>query len=242
VPGHYTTVRDLAAFTRYALQYPRFVDLISSASYTLHDGREIYNNNRMLNWYADLVGGKTGYDDDAGWCLVEVAERDGNTMISVTFDGIHEGEDWYDDNRALLEYAFEKKAERVAEGRDVTGVLVSYKDPDAAVVERIATSGASVADLTMSGDSGPAAVPLAGGAGGDQSSEPLAGSAAIPGLVGRSGPEATGRAAVAIAGVVALILFSRAMGTFSQPGGRVGPPSVERNRPRTARRLKNRVV
>ena len=41
--------------------------------------------------FEPLVGGKTGYDNDAGYCLIEVARRDGNTMISVTLDGDRAG-------------------------------------------------------------------------------------------------------------------------------------------------------
>ena len=31
----------------------------------------------MLRTYDGIVGGKTGYDDDAGWCLINVAQRNG---------------------------------------------------------------------------------------------------------------------------------------------------------------------
>ena len=59
---------------------------------------------------------RPGYDNDSGWCLIEVAERDGNTMIAVTLDGVAP-DDWYDDNRVLLDYALDAKAEREARRR-----------------------------------------------------------------------------------------------------------------------------
>jgi D-alanyl-D-alanine carboxypeptidase len=143
VPNHYTTVWDLAAFTRYALQYPTFVQVISTAVYDIPGGYEVTNTNKMLNTYSDLIGGKTGYDDDAGWCLVEVARRGDTTMISVTFNGIAP-DDWYDDNRVLLNYAFQQKAQRVAAGVSFTGDVVTFRDPDAAVIGRSATAGGSL--------------------------------------------------------------------------------------------------
>jgi D-alanyl-D-alanine carboxypeptidase len=77
VPGHYTTPYDLAAFMMYALRYPRFVKAFSTLTYETADGSyEFRNNNRMLRTYDGIVGGKTGYDDDAGWCLINVAQRD----------------------------------------------------------------------------------------------------------------------------------------------------------------------
>jgi D-alanyl-D-alanine carboxypeptidase len=143
VPNHYTSVWDLAAFTRYALQYPTFSQLISTEVYDIPGGYEVTNTNKMLNTYSDLIGGKTGYDDDAGWCLVEVARRGDTTMISVTFNGIAP-DDWYDDNRVLLDYAFQQKAKRIAAGVPFTGDIVTFRDPDAAVIGKTANAGGSL--------------------------------------------------------------------------------------------------
>ena len=236
VPGHYTTVRDLAAFMRYALQYPRFVDLISSPSYTLSDGREIYNNNRLMTWYDDLLGGKTGYDNDSGWCLIEVAQRDGETMISVTFDG-NWPDDWYDDNQVLLEYAFEQKADRLASGADIDGVLVSYLDPDAAVVERMAASAGSLGAVKPTEQdlaAGPA-VGAGSAAVGESDGEILSGGLIAP------GDHAAGTGAIAIFGVLGLIVGVRAMGTYAYPIRRatVTDSGHRRRRRRPQRRPSN---
>lgn len=149
VPDHYTSPHDLATFVMYALRYPRFVELISAETYETAEGFQLRNNNRLLTDldYPDLVGGKTGYDWDAGWCLIEVAERDGSTMISVTFDGVHENGDWYDDNRVLLDYAFDQKSARDAADDQIIGERVSFLDPDAAVIGRGAASGAVLGTL-----------------------------------------------------------------------------------------------
>jgi D-alanyl-D-alanine carboxypeptidase len=134
VEGHYSTARDLATFVMYALKYPMFQQLIGTSDYTTSDGYYyLTNTNKLLNSYSGLIGGKTGYDDDAGYCLIEVASRDGSTMISVTLDG--EAPDiWYQDNAILLDYAFEAKAARVAAGKQISGDRVSYRDPDAAII------------------------------------------------------------------------------------------------------------
>jgi D-alanyl-D-alanine carboxypeptidase len=144
VDGHYSTARDLAIFTMYALQYPIFRQVIGTYDYTTADGYYyVTNTNKLLNNYAGLVGGKTGYDDDAGYCLIEVATRDGSTMISVTLDG--EAPDiWYEDNAALLDYAFEAKAERLASGKQISGDIVSFRDPDAAQILAESKGGSSI--------------------------------------------------------------------------------------------------
>jgi D-alanyl-D-alanine carboxypeptidase len=144
VDGHYSTARDLATFTMYALKYPMFQQLIGASEYTTSDGYYyVANTNKLLNNYAGLIGGKTGYDDDAGYCLIEVASRDGSTMISVTLDG--EAPDiWYQDNAILLDYAFEAKAERVAAGKQITGDRLSFRDPDAAIILAQSRGGNSI--------------------------------------------------------------------------------------------------
>ena len=145
VPGHYTTAHDLAAFTRYAVTHPFFVTLISSAEYTTAEGNTIYNNNRLLGMYDDLVGGKTGYDWDAGWCLVEVAERDGMQMISVTLDGVHENMDWYDDNEVLLEYGFEQRSPRIDDSLSTwDGSLAQFANPAVAMIDRSTAASAAI--------------------------------------------------------------------------------------------------
>lgn len=165
VPGHYSSAQDLAVFTMYAMQYPMFVDLISSVSYKTAEGNTIRNNNRLLTDldYPELIGGKTGYDWDAGWCLIEVAERNGNTMISVTLDGYHENSDWYDDNRVLLNYAFEEKEQRQATSGTIPGERLSYLDPDAALIARGASGGAVLSttiDASLGGPADPASAVL----------------------------------------------------------------------------------
>jgi D-alanyl-D-alanine carboxypeptidase len=144
IPGHYSSAYDLAVFTMYAIHYPRFVQAFSTLTYDTADGQyEFKNNNRMLRTYDGIMGGKTGYDDDAGWCLINVAQRDGNTMIAVTMDGIWP-DDWYDDSRVLLDYGFEQKELRAANGGGVTGEIARYRDPDAAVILAMASAGGSI--------------------------------------------------------------------------------------------------
>jgi D-alanyl-D-alanine carboxypeptidase (penicillin-binding protein 5/6) len=148
VPNHYSSAYDLAAFTRYALHYPTFVSLISTELYdTNTGGYEVTNTNKMLNTYPGIIGGKTGYDDDAGYCLIEVAKRGDSTMISVTLDGVAP-DDWYDDNRVLLDYAFDTKAAREKAGQPFVGDVVGYVDPAAALVaDSFVAGGAATGQL-----------------------------------------------------------------------------------------------
>ncbi len=215
VPGHYSTAHDLAAFTRYALRYPRFVDAISTEAYSASDGLYVTNTNKMLNSYDDLLGGKTGYDDDAGYCLIEVAQRDGSTMISVTLDGVAP-DDWYDDNRVLLDYAFEQKAKRVAANLPITGRVVTFRDPDATLIEQNVRGGASI--LPLPGPVGspnlggvPPGVPASTSSGGAADGVPRAGA----GINGNRG--GTDSQLIATIGVAVMVILARAVGAFIHP-------------------------
>ena len=231
VPGHYSTARDLATWMMYALRYPRFVDLMSAAEYETEAGFTLTNNNRLLGQYGDLLGGKTGYDWDAGWCLIEVARRDGNTMISVTLDGIHENMDWYDDNEVLLEHGLEEKSARLEAGVPPKGQLLFYRDPDAAVIARSAVAGGALGLTTDPAAVSSGAPPAAVGAAGVVSAPAAAARpAAQAGGIGDDGAQRFWGAdlrGVGVALVAVLVLGARA---FSVAAGRTRPVRVARRR------------
>ena len=198
VPGHYTTAYDLAAFMMYALRYPRFVQAFSTGTYEMPNGSYVFrNNNRMLRTYEGIVGGKTGYDDDAGWCLINVAERDGRRVIAVTMNGVAP-DDWYDDNRVLLDYALEQQALRAQTGTGVTGEVVRYRDPDAAVILAMGSAGGTI------GNPLPKAAPEAAPAASEPQAIPLPTSP-----TGVSGPGWIAAASVATALTLVRVLSTR---------------------------------
>lgn len=191
VPGHHSSAYDLAAFMMYALRYPRFVQAFSTLEYETADGAYAFrNNNRMLRTYEGIVGGKTGYDDDAGWCLINVAQRDGRRVIAVTMNGIAP-DDWYDDNRVLLDYALDQQALRAQTGAPITGEIASFRDPDAARILAMGSAGAAVGEQLPPVVAEPVLAP----------SLPDVVSAAGPGL-GVSG------AGLSVAAIVAVVLIA----------------------------------
>ncbi len=104
--GHYTTAAELARITAYALKVEGF-ELISSTVSKVIEGeghltRYLSNHNRLLKSYSGMIGGKTGYTDAAGRCLVTAARRNGMTIVAVTLD---DRDDW-NDHRRMLDYGF----------------------------------------------------------------------------------------------------------------------------------------
>ena len=102
-PGHYSTARDLAALTAYAMKNPIFAQTVSTKNVRIGE-RSLQNHNKLL-WRVDGADGvKTGYTKAAGRILVSSAIRDDRRLICVT---INDGNDWAD-HAALLEEGFSR--------------------------------------------------------------------------------------------------------------------------------------
>ena len=100
-PGHYSTARDLAVLSAYAMENPIFRQTVSAK--TLRIGNRYMTNHNKLLWRVDGADGvKTGYTKAAGRILVSSAQRNGRRIVAVTID---DPDDW-NDHAALLEQGF----------------------------------------------------------------------------------------------------------------------------------------
>lgn len=107
--NHYTTARDLAKISAYAMKNATFREIVSSKRHAMpwagHDcDRVILNKNKILTTFDGGDGIKTGYTKKAGRCLVASATRDGMTIISVVLDC----GPMFEECRNLMEKAFEE--------------------------------------------------------------------------------------------------------------------------------------
>jgi len=201
VPGHHSSASDVAAFMQYVTEYPLLVDIMGTRSYTTSNGFiTVTNSNKLLNSYGSLVAGKTGYDDDAGWCLVILAKSGDTRMIAVTLDGIAP-DDWYDDNRTLLEYGFQRKAELAQSGTPFNGDVIGFVDPDTAQLANATDRNASISGQNPVGSN----LTPPRSTGQVVSREPETSSLDLPG----SGPWLAGIATVAIIGLRGALSWRR---------------------------------
>lgn len=106
--GHYSTARDLATLMIACMENPLFFELIGLKSATVGE-QVLINHNRLLARYPGCIGGKTGYTQVAGRCLVSCAERGGTRFVCVT---LSDPDDWNDHVR-LYDWAFSRFEERV---------------------------------------------------------------------------------------------------------------------------------
>ncbi len=82
--GHYTTARDMAALARALVRnFPEQYPLYRQKHFSWN-GIAQKNRNGLL-WVSSAVDGlKSGYTEEAGYCLVASAEKDGMRLIAVT--------------------------------------------------------------------------------------------------------------------------------------------------------------
>lgn len=104
-PNHYTTARDLTKLTRALIaEFPEYYRWDAQKEFTYNKITQ-QNRNKLL-WRDKTVDGvKTGFTDDAGYCMVASAKREGMRLISVVM-GTPSPDARADESHALLNYGF----------------------------------------------------------------------------------------------------------------------------------------
>lgn len=104
--NHYTSARDMAIILREALKHPEFVKTSSIYRYDLRGGDFVlWNTNKLLKWYRGVDAGKTGWTNEAKYCLASTAKRDGLRLIAVVL-GTPEPRSHFRETIKLFNYGF----------------------------------------------------------------------------------------------------------------------------------------
>jgi D-alanyl-D-alanine carboxypeptidase (penicillin-binding protein 5/6) len=128
-PNHYTTAHDLAILAGALIRdFPDQYPLFSLHEFVWNNIKQ-QNRNELLGRDPSVDGLKTGHTDNAGWCLVASANRNGMRLISVLM-GAPSDKAREDASAALLGYGyafFETK--RVAAAHEVVDKPRVFKAP-----------------------------------------------------------------------------------------------------------------
>lgn len=107
---NYSTAYDLAHLTKYALERPLVWEIlrIQETDISSFDGKIIHhleNTNQLLGKLPNIAGGKTGYTDKAGKCLILVVgdTADNHQIISVVLNA----QDRFTETEKLVKWTFE---------------------------------------------------------------------------------------------------------------------------------------
>ena len=105
VEDHYTTARDLGILTSALIkEFPEYYRWFSLKEFTFNNITQ-QNRNKLLSRDESVDGVKTGFTDDAGYCLVASALREDMRLISVVM-GAKDANARANENQTLLNYGF----------------------------------------------------------------------------------------------------------------------------------------
>lgn len=87
-PENKSNVSEMAKLTKYALDFPVILDILKTPQSSIYsiDHRFIHNlttTNKLLGKIPQLIGGKTGFTDEAGGCMLTVSNFNNNYLITV---------------------------------------------------------------------------------------------------------------------------------------------------------------
>ncbi len=154
-PDHYTTARDIAIMSRELLRHPKVHEWFTIWIDYVRDGKNILvNTNRLLKSYEGVDGFKTGFTEEAGYCLSATAEKGNLRLISVVLK-VADSNTRFNEAAALLNLGFSqftavelaKEDQVIAEVEVVRGVIdkvsIVCEDRLVAVVPRGEEDGVS---------------------------------------------------------------------------------------------------
>ncbi|MGM7721307.1 D-alanyl-D-alanine carboxypeptidase family protein [Metabacillus sp. Hm71] len=107
--GHYSSAYDMSIMAKELLKYEEITKFTGKYEDYLREGTEkkfwLVNTNRLVKFYPGVDGVKTGFTNEAKYCLTATAKKDNMRVIAVVF-----GADTPKDRNAqvtkMLDYAF----------------------------------------------------------------------------------------------------------------------------------------
>jgi len=115
--NHYTTAYDMALIAKELANNESFLKIMKDITYEIPptnkvaEIRYLSQQHKMMNekrdatlFRPDVIGGKTGYTNEAGHTLVTIAKKGDQILIAVILNG--NGNEVYKDTNQLLDYGF----------------------------------------------------------------------------------------------------------------------------------------
>ncbi len=107
--GHYSTAHDMAVMAKELLKYEGITKFTGTYEAYLREQSDkkfwLVNTNRLVRFYPGVDGLKTGFTNEAKYCLTATAEKDGMRVIAVVF-GAPTSKERNAQISKMLDYAF----------------------------------------------------------------------------------------------------------------------------------------
>ncbi len=110
-PNHYSSAHDLALLAEKAIRMPlllHYTGMWEDRSIRNGKGGTLWliNHNRLLRQFPGMDGLKTGYTNEAGYCIIATAQRFDTRMVAVVL-GAPSSRSRFQDAASLLTYGFQ---------------------------------------------------------------------------------------------------------------------------------------
>lgn len=131
---HYTTAHDLAKMAKAMLENEWVKEAMSTKEAQIqfdNSGKRINieNRNKLLGVDGN-IGGKTGYTEAAGRCLLSFYQRDGRTILGIVLNSEYGATDTqvFEDMDAIIDYSFAStKVKYKEKGQQIAQIEAPYK-------------------------------------------------------------------------------------------------------------------
>ncbi|MDO9556902.1 MAG: D-alanyl-D-alanine carboxypeptidase family protein [Coriobacteriia bacterium] len=153
-PDHHTSASDLATLAEYAMRNPVFREMVAAETVRIPgpDGqRTIETSNILLGRYEGADGVKTGWTDDAGYCVVASAERDGIQLVAVVL-GADSDAERFNEAEQLLDWGFSHYRLQTISSAESTAALVPVSDYLDRTVAAVVASSSVVPVFDVEGE------------------------------------------------------------------------------------------
>jgi D-alanyl-D-alanine carboxypeptidase (penicillin-binding protein 5/6) len=128
--GHHTSAADLATMARYAMNNETFRAIVRMKDVRVPVGsgtKRFDASNLLLGTFSGANGIKTGWTNDAGYCVVASAERGGIELYAVVL-GTKTESARFEQAKTLLEWGFAHYSVQQLTSADTTAALVVVTD------------------------------------------------------------------------------------------------------------------
>ena len=94
---HYSTASDICKLLNYALENDIFKEIYTTKEYTLSNGLKVYSTLYKYNGsdIDNVLGSKTGYTGNAGYCISTLSSTDGHEIILILLNAEHKNGLYY---------------------------------------------------------------------------------------------------------------------------------------------------
>ena len=118
--GHYSTADDMRIILSYALQNELFKQIYTTKEYTLSNGLKVESTLIKYNLFSNIdtskiLGSKTGYTGEAGYCLSSISNINNHEFIIIVLNAKHRDNQYFNivDTTTLIDFLLEHYQDQV---------------------------------------------------------------------------------------------------------------------------------